>query len=53
MDKTRKLAETQFGVKFYNIDQAPFKQAVQPIYDQLEKKPAVYQLYKKISKLTQ
>ncbi|WP_342610012.1 TRAP transporter substrate-binding protein [Vibrio tritonius] len=53
MDKTRKLAETQFGVKFYNIDQAPFKQAVQPIYDQLDKKPAVYQLYKKISKLTQ
>ncbi|MFB9133863.1 TRAP transporter substrate-binding protein [Vibrio sp. AK197] len=53
MEKTRKLAKEQFGVKFYNIDQTPFKQAVQPIYDKLENKPEVFSLYKKIAAVSQ
>ena len=53
MEKTRKLAKEQFGVQFYNIDQTPFKQAVQPIYDKLENKPEVFSLYKKIAAVSQ
>lgn len=49
MGETRKKAETEFGVNFYQIDQAPFKAAVQPIYEKLKDKPEVYKLYQQIS----
>lgn len=47
MAKTRKQAVDQFGVQFIDIDSAPFKQAVQPIYETLS--PAVAEAYKRIS----
>ncbi|WJV57456.1 TRAP transporter substrate-binding protein [Pectobacteriaceae bacterium C111] len=53
MDKTRDLAKSQFGVQFFNIDYAPFKKAVQPIYEKLKSKPQVYALYQKISQVSQ
>ncbi len=53
MDKTREMARSQFGVEFYEIDKAPFKAAVQPIYDNLKSKPQVYELYQKISQVSQ
>ncbi len=53
MAKTRKLAETDFGVQFFEIDQAPFKAAVQPIYEKLKTKPQVYALYEQISEVEQ
>ncbi len=53
MEKTRQLAQQEFGVKFYDIDQTPFKQAVQPIYDKLESKPDIYALYQKIVAVSQ
>ncbi|MGF1735911.1 TRAP transporter substrate-binding protein [Photobacterium satsumensis] len=53
MMKTRELAAKQFGVEFYDVDQAPFKQAVQPIYDDLQKKPELYALYQQISQAQQ
>ncbi|CAH8194727.1 TRAP transporter substrate-binding protein [Vibrio aestuarianus] len=49
MAKTRKLAETEFGVQFFEVDHAEFKQAVQPIYDDLKGKPELYSLYQKIN----
>ncbi|HHC6514031.1 TPA: TRAP transporter substrate-binding protein [Vibrio parahaemolyticus] len=53
MEKTRELARTEFGVEFFEIDQAPFKAAVQPIYDKLKNKPQIYSLYEKISEVEQ
>ncbi len=53
MEKTRELAKTEFGVEFFEIDQAPFKTAVQPIYDKLKNKPQIYSLYEKISEVEQ
>ncbi len=53
MEKTRQIAKQQFGVQFYDIDQTPFKQAVQPIYDKLKNKPDVYALYQKIAAVHQ
>ncbi|MFM2484901.1 TRAP transporter substrate-binding protein [Celerinatantimonas yamalensis] len=53
IEKTRQLAKQQFGVTFFTIDQAPFKAAVQPIYEKLKTKPDVYQLYQKISQVSQ
>ncbi|KLV08391.1 MULTISPECIES: TRAP transporter substrate-binding protein [Photobacterium] len=51
MKKTRELAQSQFGVEFYDIDTSPFKAAVQPIYDQLQNKPELYQLFQQISQV--
>jgi TRAP-type C4-dicarboxylate transport system substrate-binding protein len=51
MDRTRELATKEFGVEFYQIDQAPFKAAVQPIYEGLKAKPELYALYQKISQV--
>ncbi len=48
MTKTRELAQSQFKVEFNSVEHAPFKQAVQPIYDDLKKKPELYSLYQKI-----
>lgn len=48
IDKTRELAKTEFGVKFNTVDHGPFQKAVQPIYDDLKKKPELYSLYQKI-----
>ncbi len=53
MRDTRELAQSEFGVQFYDIDIAPFQQAVQPIYDALKSRPQVYQLYKDIAKVAQ
>ncbi len=51
MDRTREQAQKDFGVQFFQIDQAPFKAAVQPIYDDLKAKPELYSLYQKISEI--
>lgn len=51
MKKTRELAQSQFGVEFYDIDTSPFKAAVQPIYDQFQNKPELYQLFQQISQV--
>lgn len=51
MKKTRQLAETEFAVKFFEVDQAPFKAAVQPIYEELKDKPQIYKLYQQISQV--
>lgn len=51
MEKTRKQAISEFGVQFFEIDKAPFKAAVQPIYDKLKAKPQSYELYQKISRV--
>lgn len=51
MKKTRELAQSQFGVEFYDIDTSPFKAAVQPIYDQIQNKPELYQLFQQISQV--
>ncbi|MFV0575932.1 MAG: TRAP transporter substrate-binding protein [Vibrio sp.] len=51
MEKTRKSAETDFGVKFFHVDHSEFKNAVQPIYDDLKEKPELYSLYQKINAL--
>ncbi|MCG6403258.1 TRAP transporter substrate-binding protein [Vibrio fluvialis] len=53
MTKTRELAQKEFGVQFFEIDQAPFKAAVQPIYEKLKGKPQVYALYEQINKVEQ
>ncbi|MCG6234019.1 TRAP transporter substrate-binding protein [Vibrio furnissii] len=52
MEKTRELAQTQFGVQFNTVELAPFKAAVQPIYDKLKSKPQIYALYQQINQLT-
>ncbi|MFH4620023.1 TRAP transporter substrate-binding protein [Vibrio furnissii] len=52
MEKTRELAQTQFGVQFNTVELAPFKAAVQPIYDKLKNKPQIYALYQQINQLT-
>lgn len=52
MEKTRELAQTQFGVQFNTVELAPFKAAVQPIYDKLKNKPKIYALYQQINQLT-
>ncbi len=51
MNKTRQLAESEFGVKFFHVDHAEFKQAVQPIYEDLKQKPELYSLYQKINQI--
>ncbi|MCL2896415.1 TRAP transporter substrate-binding protein [Brenneria tiliae] len=53
IDKARVQAQKQFGVEFFNIDTEPFKAAVQPIYEKLQGKPQVYELYQKISQASQ
>ncbi|MEH0666905.1 TRAP transporter substrate-binding protein [Vibrio scophthalmi] len=53
MAKTTESARKDFGVEFFEIDQAPFKQAVQPIYENLKKKPELYSLYQKIEQVEQ
>lgn len=53
MAKTKALATDKFGVEFFDIDQAPFKAAVQPIYEDLKKKPELYSLYEAIEKVGQ
>ena len=47
MTKTRKQAVDEFGVQFIEIDTAPFKQAVQPIYDDLN--PALVETYRRMA----
>jgi tripartite ATP-independent transporter DctP family solute receptor len=47
MAKTRKQAVDEFGVQFIEIDPAPFKQAVQPIYDDLN--PALAETYRRMA----
>ncbi len=53
MEKTKALATDKFGVEFFQIDQAPFKAAVQPIYEELKKKPELYSLYQAIENVGQ
>lgn len=53
MIKTQELAKKEFGVEFFDIDQAPFKAAVQPIYEKLKSKPQVYALYEQINQVEQ
>ncbi len=48
IEETKQLAVSQFGVVFNDIDLAPFQQAVQPIYQNLESKPALNDLYQQI-----
>ncbi|MEY8713607.1 TRAP transporter substrate-binding protein [Mangrovibacter phragmitis] len=48
IEDTKQLAVSQFGVVFNDIDLAPFQQAVQPIYQNLESKPALNDLYQQI-----
>ncbi|WP_226574246.1 TRAP transporter substrate-binding protein [Mangrovibacter yixingensis] len=48
IEDTKQLAVSQFGVVFNDIDLAPFQQAVQPIYQSLESKPALNELYQQI-----
>lgn len=48
MEKTRKLAESEFGVTFNKVEHAPFQKAVQPIYNDLKKKPDLFKLYEQI-----
>ncbi len=53
MTKTRELAQKEFGVEFFEVNQAPFKAAVQPIYEKLKNKPQVFSLYEKIAEVEQ
>lgn len=48
IEKTRQQAMKDFNVEFFDIDTAPFQQAVQPIYDDLRSKPQLYALWKTI-----
>lgn len=48
IEKTKQQAMKDFNVEFFDIDVQPFQQAVQPIYDELKAKPAIYNLYQEI-----
>lgn len=48
IEKTRQQAMKDFNVEFFDIDKKPFQDAVQPIYDGLKDKPALYSLYQNI-----
>lgn len=49
VEKARSTAKNQFGVHFYEVNKAPFKARVQPLYQQLKAKPKVYALYQQIT----
>lgn len=48
IEKTKQSAVKDFKVEFFDVDQQPFQQAVQPIYDELKTRPELYSLYQKI-----
>ncbi len=48
IEKTKRQAIEDFNVEFFDIDIAPFQQAVQPIYADLKNRPELYDLYQKI-----
>ena len=48
IEKTKLSAIQDFNVEFFEGDQKPFQQAVQPIYDELKSRPDLYALYQKI-----
>ncbi|MEE7532474.1 TRAP transporter substrate-binding protein [Klebsiella huaxiensis] len=48
IEKTKQSAVNDFKVEFFDVDQKPFQQAVQPIYDELKTRAELYSLYQKI-----
>ncbi|MEF2071364.1 TRAP transporter substrate-binding protein [Consotaella aegiceratis] len=46
VEKTK--AEDEFGVQFFYPDVAEFREAVQPMYEELKAKPEQYEIYQKI-----
>lgn len=48
VDQQRKIAIEKYGVKFNDVDQAPFQAAVQPIYDRLKDDETRFSLYSEI-----
>lgn len=48
IEKTRQQAVKDFNVEFNDVDKKPFQDAVQPIYETLKAKPALYTLYQNI-----
>lgn len=50
--EARKQIRDEFGVKINEVDIAPFQEAVQPIYEDLEDKPEQYTLYQKVKELS-
>lgn len=48
IEKTRQQAIKDFNVVFNDVDKKPFQDAVQPIYESLKEKPAMYALYQNI-----
>jgi TRAP-type C4-dicarboxylate transport system substrate-binding protein len=48
IDQAQQESRDKFGVAFYDVDIAPFQQAVQPMYDELKSDPQLYGLYQQI-----
>ncbi len=48
IEATRQVAIDEFGVDFIDVDRAPFREAVRPIYEGLKQYPGHYELYREI-----
>ena len=46
--ETRELAIDEFGVNFIDVKLAPFREAVEPMYEALKQYPEQYSLYREI-----